>query len=228
MDVPGSPLEPVFDSAVKVISRATSSGFQQDHQHLPVPQDSGRRRRGVKPFSETLPENSDNAEEVIGFRYYIVPSVFAWQAQYLPMLHLGQHRVLPSRHRTACRQGGSRCICDRSLQLGLTSGSSVLGDPTARGHDGSPQAEVRRPKNEADIVRDPRRGSTPASSTISLIVEGPRQCGVARVDLRRMRRDIVGRLAWDEDFGFKGRCCSRVCAARSRLRRVTSSRRRYF
>ena len=139
MDVPGSPPEPVFDSAAQDdIQGNIIPGFNKDHQHFLFLRI--RKPKAAKVFLREILPRISTMEEVIAFRRLYRSKRFL----------LGRHNtylcstwinIAFSRHaiELLASKADADAFGDRSFQLGLAQRSSYLGDPTSPSHHGSPR-----------------------------------------------------------------------------------------
>jgi len=152
-DVPGSPAEPVFDSAAQSdIQGNIIPGFNKDHQHFLFLRI--RKPKAAKAFLRELLPRISTMEEVIAFRrlYRSKRFLVGRHNTYLCSTWIN---IAFSRRaiELLANKADAEAFGDRSFQLGLARRSSYLGDPTAPKDPGSPRKwRVGGPKNAADIV----------------------------------------------------------------------------
>ena len=152
-DVPGSPAEPVFDSAAqRDIQGNIIPGFNKDHQHF-LFLTIGKPKPAKAFLREILPGIS-TMEEVMAFRrlYRSKRLLLGRHRTYLcsTWINIGFSRRAIE---LLANKADADAFGDGSFQLGLAQRSSYLGDPTTSSHRGSPgKWKVGGPKNEADIV----------------------------------------------------------------------------
>ena len=203
-DVPGSPPEPVFDSATqKDIQGNIIPGFNKDHQHFLFFRIRNGKR--TKLFLRDILPRISTMEEVIAFRRLYRSKRFL----------LGRHNtylcstwVNIAFSRRAIELLSSKADADafgdRSFQLGLSQRSSYLGDPTSPAHRGFPRKwKVGGPKNEADIVLILASDATAVLDDLVALLKLRAQ-GAALDLLFEQRGDTLpGDLRGHEHFGFK-------------------------
>jgi Dyp-type peroxidase family len=204
MDVPGSPPEPVFDSAAQDdIQGNIIPGFNKDHQHflfLKI-----RKPKDAKVFLREILPRISTMEEVIAFRRLYRSKRFL----------LGRHNTYLcstwvnigfSHHAIELLAGkaDADAFGDRSFQLGLAQRSSYLGDPTAPSHDGSPRKwHVGGPKNEADIVLIVASDHSSVLDDLVDLVKLRASAAALQVIFEQRGDTLSGDLRGHEHFGFK-------------------------
>ena len=204
MDVPGSPPEPVFDSAAQSdIQGNIIPGFNKDHQHFLFLRIC--KTKEAKVFLRETPPRISTMEEVIAFRRLYRSKRFL----------LGRHNTYLcstwvnigfSHHAIELLAGKAEADAfgDRSFQLGLTKRSSYLGDPTARGHDGSPRKwKVGGPKNEADIVLIVASDHASVLDDLVDLLKDRANAASLELIFEQRGETLVGDLRGHEHFGFK-------------------------
>ena len=204
MDVPGSPPEPVFDSAAQDdIQGNIIPGFNKDHQHFLFLRI--RKPKDAKVFLREILPRISTMEEVIAFRRLYRSKRFL----------LGRHNtylcstwvnIAFSRRaiELLASKADADAFGDRSFQLGLAQRSSYLGDPTSPSHHGSPRKwKVGGPKNEADIVLI--LASDHVSVLDDLVDLLKLRASAAALELIFEQRGdtLSGDLRGHEHFGFK-------------------------
>jgi hypothetical protein len=229
MDVPGSPPEPVFDSAAQDdIQGNIIPGFNKNHQHflfLRVCQP-----KEAKVFLREILPRISTMEEVIAFRRLYRSKRFL----------LGRHNTYLcstwvnigfSHHAIELLAGkaDADAFGDRSFQLGLAQRSSYLGDPTSPSHNGSPRRwKVGGPKNEADIVLIVASDHTSVLDDLVDLLKLRANAAALEVIFEQRGDTLSGDLRGHEHFGLRMASPSRACAASSRPRQATTSRRATF
>ncbi len=203
-DVPGSPPEPVFDSAVQSdIQGNVIPGFNKDHQHFLFFRIRNPKR--AKLFLRDIVPRISTMEEVIAFRRLYRSKRFL----------LGRHNTYLSStwvniafSRRAiellANKADAAAFGDRSFQLGLAQRASYLGDPTSPAHRGSPRKwRVGGPKNEAAIVLI--LASDQGGVLDDLAAQLKLRAHDAALDLIFEQRGdtLPGDLRGHEHFGFK-------------------------
>jgi Dyp-type peroxidase family len=204
MDVPGSPPEPVFDSAAQDdIQGNIIPGFNKDHQHflflrICKPKEAKVFLREILPRIATM-------EEVIAFR----------RLYRSKRLLLGRHNTYLcstwvnigfSHHAIELLAGKANADAfgDRSFQLGLAQRSSYLGDPTSPSHNGSPRKwKVGGPKNEADIVLIVASDHTSVLDDLVDLLKLRANAAALEVIFEQRGDTLSGDLRGHEHFGFK-------------------------
>jgi Dyp-type peroxidase family len=203
-DVPGSPPEPVFDSAAQDdIQGNIIPGFNKDHQHflfLKV-----RKVKETKVFLRELLPRISTMEEVIAFRrlYRSKRFLLGRHNTYLcsTWVNIGfSHHAIE----LLASQADADAFGDRSFQLGLAQRSSYLGDPTAPSHDGSPRKwKVGGPKNAADIVLIVASDHTSVLDDLVDLLKLRANAAALEVIFEQRGDTLSGDLRGHEHFGFK-------------------------
>jgi len=204
MDVPGSPPEPVFDSAAQSdIQGNIIPGFNKDHQHFLFLRMRNPKRSKIF-LRELLPRIS-TMEEVIAFRRLYRSKRFL----------LGRHNtylcstwVNIAFSRRAIELLANRpdadAFGDRSFQLGLARRSSYLGDPTAPAHRGSPRRwKVGGPKHEADIVLILASDHVSVLDDLADLLKRRARDADLTLIFEQRGSTLAGDLRGHEHFGFK-------------------------
>jgi deferrochelatase/peroxidase EfeB len=204
MDVPGSPLEPVFDSAAQDdIQGNIIPGFNKDHQHFLFLRIC--KAKEAKVFLREILPRISTMEEVIAFRRLYRSKRFL----------LGRHNTYLcstwvnigfSHHAIELLAGkaDADAFGDRSFQLGLAQRSSYLGDPTSPSHNGSPRKwKVGGPKNEADIVLIVASDHTSVLDDLVDLLKLRANAAALEVIFQQRGDTLSGDLRGHEHFGFK-------------------------
>ena len=203
-DVPGSPPEPVFDSAAQSdIQGNIIPGFNKDHQHFLF-----LRIRKVKPakafLRELLPRIS-TMEEVIAFRrlYRSKRFLVGRHNTYLcsTWINIGFSRRAIE---LLASKTDADAFGDRSFQLGLARRSSYLGDPTKPKDPGAPrQWKVGGPKNTADIVLILASDHVGVLDDLVTLQKTRAQISGLSIVFEQRGDTLPGDLRGHEHFGFK-------------------------
>ena len=204
MDVPGSPPEPVFDSAAQDdIQGNVIPGFNKNHQHflfLKI-----RKPKGAKIFLREILPRISTMEEVIAFRrlYRSKRFLVGRHNTYLSStwLNIGFSRRAVE---LLASKADADAFGDRSFQLGLAQRSSYLGDPTSPLHHGSPRRwKVGGPKNEADIVLILASDHVSVLDDLVDLVKLRASAAALRLIFEQRGNTLSGDLRGHEHFGFK-------------------------
>jgi Dyp-type peroxidase family len=203
-DVPGSPTEPVFDSAVQSdIQGNIIPGFNKDHQHFLFLRIRNPKRAKVF-LREILPRIS-TMEEVIAFRRLYRSRRFL----------LGRHNtylcstwvnIAFSRRgiELLANKADADAFGDRSFQFGLAQRSSYLGDPTSPAHRGSARRwRVGGPRNEADIVLILASDHVAVLDDLVALLKLRARDAALKLLFEQRGDTLPGDLRGHEHFGFK-------------------------
>ena len=203
-DVPGSPPEPVFDSAAQSdIQGNIIPGFNKDHQHFLFLRIRNPKRAKVF-LCEILPRIS-SMEEVIAFR----------RLYRSKRLLLGRHNtylcstwtnVAFSRRgiELLTNTADANAFGDRSFQLGLAKRSSYLGDPTASTHPGSPRKwKVGGLRNEADVVLILASDHVETLDDLANLLKSRALAAALELIFEQRGDTLSGDMRGHEHFGFK-------------------------
>jgi Dyp-type peroxidase family len=204
MDVPGSPAEPVFDSAAQDdIQGNIIPGFNKDHQHFLFLRIC--KVKEAKLFLRELLPRISTMEEVMAFRRLYRSRRFL----------LGRHNTYLcstwinigfSHHAIELLAGkmDADAFGDRSFQLGLAQRSSYLGDPTSPSHSGSPRKwKVGGPKNEADIVLIVASDHSSVLDDLVDLLKLRANAAALELIFEQRGDTLSGDLRGHEHFGFK-------------------------
>jgi Dyp-type peroxidase family len=204
MDVPGSPPEPVFDSAAQDdIQGNIIPGFNKDHQHFLFLRI--RKPKDAKIFLREILPRISTMEEVIAFRrlYRSKRFLVGRHNTYLcsTWLNIGFSRRAIE---LLASKADADAFGDRSFQLGLAQRSSYLGDPTSPSHQGSPRRwKVGGPKNEADIVLILASDHVSVLDDLVDLVKLRASAAALRLIFEQRGNTLSGDLRGHEHFGFK-------------------------
>ena len=204
MDVPGSPPEPVFDSAAQDnIQGNIIPGFNKDHQHFLFLRI--RKPKDAKVFLREILPRISTMEEVIAFRrlYRSKRFLVGRHNTYLcsTWLNIGFSRRAIE---LLASKADADAFGDRSFQLGLAQRSSYLGDPTSPSHHGSPRRwRVGGPKNEADIVLILASDHVSVLDDLVDLVKLRASAAALRLIFEQRGNTLSGDLRGHEHFGFK-------------------------
>ena len=204
MDVPGSPPEPVFDSAARDdIQGNVIPGFNKDHQHFLFFRI--RKPKNAKAFLRELLPRISTMEEVMAFRrlYRSKRFLLGRHNTYLcsTWVNIGfSHHAIE----LLASKADADAFGDRSFQLGLAKRSSYLGDPTAPAHHGSPRKwKVGGPKNEADIVLIVASDHTSVLDDLVDLLKLRATAAALQLIFEQRGDTLTGDLRGHEHFGFK-------------------------
>ena len=224
-DVPGSPPEPVFDSAAQSdIQGNIIPGFNKDHQHFLFLRI--RQPKGAKQFLRDILPRISTMEEVMAFRRLYRSKRFL----------LGRHNTYLCStwvNIAFSRRGIERLVSktdadafgDRSFQLGLAQRSSYLGDPTSPSHRGSPRKwKVGGPNNEADIVVVLASDHAGVLDDLVPIVKLHAHAAALALVFEQRGDTLPGDLRGHEHFGFKDGISQPGIRGKLSRRQATSSR----
>ena len=203
-DVPGSPAEPVFDSAAqRDIQGNIIPGFNKDHQHF-LFLTIGKPKPAKAFLREILPGIS-TMEEVMAFRrlYRSKRLLLGRHRTYLcsTWINIGFSRRAIE---LLANKADADAFGDGSFQLGLAQRSSYLGDPTTSSHRGSPgKWKVGGPKNEADIVIILASDHADVLDDLVELTKQRARDGGLKVIFEQRGDTLSGDLRGHEHFGFK-------------------------
>jgi hypothetical protein len=204
MDVPGSPPEPVFDSAAQDdIQGNIIPGFNKDHQHFLFLRI--RKPKDAKIFLREILPRISTMEEVIAFRrlYRSKRFLVGRHNTYLcsTWLNIGFSRRAIE---LLASKADADAFGDRSFQLGVAQRSSYLGDPTSPLHHGSPRRwKVGGPRNEADIVLILASDHVSVLDDLVDLVKLRASAAALRLIFEQRGNTLSGDLRGHEHFGFK-------------------------
>src|SRR5215213_8655740 len=203
-DVPGSPPEPVYDSAAQDdIQGNIIPGFNKDHQQFLFYRIG--KPKPCKLFLQCLVPYLSSMEEVLAFRRL-------FRAR---KLRLGEKGIylcstwvnIAFSHRgisVLASVDDAKAFGDQSFRQGLAARSAYLGDPsrsTAAGH--ASKWVVGGPRNEADIIIIVASdGPTMLEDMVTLIKDRADTAGMKLIFEQR-GDTLPGDLRGHEHFGFK-------------------------
>jgi len=204
MDVPGSPPEPVFDSAAQGdVQGNIIPGFNKDHQHFLFLRI--RKPKYAKAFLREILPRISTMEEVIAFRrlYRSRRFLLGRHNTYLcsTWVNIGfSHRAIE----LLASKADADAFGDRSFQLGLARRSSYLGDPTSPKQNGfSRKWKVGGPKNEADIVLILASDHVSVLDDLVDLVKLRASAAALELIFEQRGDTLPGNLRGHEHFGFK-------------------------